>query len=69
MFAREAIAGDINGDTKVDIEDITELISRILNGTGGYVSEGDINSDGMIDINDVTDLIGIVLGLDKVSRL
>lgn len=69
VFAREAIAGDINGDTKVDIEDITELISRILNGTGGYVSEGDINSDGMIDINDVTDLIGIVLGLDKVSRL
>ena len=64
VFAREVALGDINGDSTVDIEDVTELINRILDGSSTYVAEGDIDSDGTIDINDVTGIISIVLRLN-----
>lgn len=65
VFVSEAVPGDMNGDTSVDIEDVTELINRILNGTAGYVTEGDLDKNGTIDITDVTELISIVLGLNN----
>ena len=64
VFAREVALGDINGDSTVDIEDVTELINRILDGSSTYVAEGDIDGDGTIDINDVTGIISIVLRLN-----
>lgn len=51
--------GDTNGDGKVDISDVTNLIDVILN--GGEAPGGDVNGDGKVDISDVTNLIDLIL--------
>ena len=63
VFVREtAPYGDINGDGRVDVGDVTALISIVLNGASGYEGNADLNDDDHIDVGDVTILIGIVLG-------
>ena len=52
--------GDVNGDGQVDIEDVTALISLVLNG-GEYFVNADVNEDSSIDIEDVTALINYIL--------
>ena len=51
--------GDVNGDGLVNITDVTELITAILNET--RVSNGDVNGDGRVNVTDVTALITTVL--------
>lgn len=53
--------GDINGDSLVDVDDVTALISAVLNGTTLSLSVADINNDGRVDVDDVTTLISRVL--------
>ena len=53
------LQGDVNGDGKVDISDVTNLIDVILN--GGESPGGDVNGDGRVDISDVTRLIDVIL--------
>lgn len=53
------LQGDVNGDGKVDISDVTNLIDVILN--GGESPGGDVNGDGRVDISDVTRLIDLIL--------
>ena len=55
--------GDVNGDNEVDINDVTLLISYILNGNSVIINfaNSDLNGDNGIDINDVTALIGLIL--------
>ena len=55
--------GDVNGDTVVDIDDVTALISRVL---GNVVAPFDIEAADMdgndqVDIDDVTMLISLIL--------
>ena len=69
VFAPEVTRGDINGDSHVDVEDVTELITLILNGGNSYTTEGDLDDNGIIDISDVTELIAIVLGINAQSTL
>lgn len=57
------IPGDANGDSQVDINDVTLLISRVL----GYNVEvifdnSDLDGDNELSINDITAVIAIVLG-------
>ncbi len=55
--------GDINKDGKVDVQDITLLISYILNSNTSYsVEDVDIDGNGIVDVSDVINLIRIVLG-------
>ena len=54
------LRGDVNGDGQVDIEDVTALISLVLNG-GEYFVNADVNEDTSIDIEDVTLLINYIL--------
>ena len=54
--------GDVNHDSMVDINDITEMIDRLLNNSANYPDEADVNRDGYFDINDITAAIDIVLG-------
>ena len=51
--------GDVNGDGQVNISDITDLITAVLNDKP--VDGGDVNRDGQINITDITDLIAMVL--------
>lgn len=52
--------GDLNGDGKLSINDVTELIDLLLNGED-LPAYCDVNGDGNITINDITALINMVL--------
>lgn len=53
--------GDVDGDGKVNIEDVTTLISALL--SGGTISDPayDVDGNGKVNIEDVTTLINILL--------
>ncbi len=55
-----AVPGDVNGDTSVDVADVTAVVSMIL-GTASSTDAGDVNADGVIDVSDVTMLVNIIL--------
>ena len=48
-----AIPGDANGDGKVDVNDLTIVLSN-FGDSGMTWSQGDFNGDGKVDINDLT---------------
>lgn len=54
--------GDVDGSGVVDVSDITELISFVLNGGGAGLDVADVDRNGTVDVADVTLLIGYVLG-------
>ena len=56
-----SIPGDLNEDGRVDVADVTKLISVVLNDTPIDKDKADINHDGIIDVGDVTALIAMVL--------
>ena len=61
--APEYETGDVNGDGKVSIKDVTDLINYLLseNEEGIILDNADVNSDGKVSIKDVTDLINLLL--------
>ena len=52
--------GDINGDGIVNISDVTDLISLLLN-DGELPDYCDVDGDGKVNITDVTALIDLLL--------
>ena len=61
----EAVKGDVNGDDKVTIADVTALVNIILgkNQMQPYLNEvADVNGDGKVTIADVTALVNVILG-------
>jgi len=59
----KAVAGDVNGDGRFTIADVTALIDILLGGGGtdGFNMPGDINMDNHLSIADVTTLIDMLL--------
>ena len=55
-----SLHGDINGDGKVSIADVTELIDILMSGEPAP-AWADVNGDGRVNINDVTSLINYLL--------
>lgn len=56
------LQGDVNGDGKVNINDITVLINIILSVDGNDGSLiGDVDGNGVVNIMDLTKLIDIIL--------
>ena len=55
----EIVRGDINGDTTVDITDVTVLIDQLLSDT--TTDAGDVDGDTVVGISDVTMLIEFLL--------
>lgn len=57
--------GDVTGNEAMNVDDVTALISYVLNGKGNLDEFGeaaaDVNQDGNVTIADVTALIGKVL--------
>jgi len=57
--------GDVSGNETLNVDDVTMLISYVLNGSGNLDEFGivaaDVNGDGNVTIADVTMLIGRVL--------
>ena len=57
------LRGDVNGDGKVTIADVTALVNIILGKTTNYnAAVADINGDTKITIADVTALVNLILG-------
>ena len=55
------IRGDVNGDGKVSINDVTALIDLLLGGVTVSNDAADFNEDGNVSISDVTTLIDFLL--------
>lgn len=56
----ELLSGDVDGDGKADINDVTALIDLLLGG-GAIPDNADVDGDGINDINDITALIDLML--------
>ena len=59
LFKEKALKGDVNGDTKVDIADITALVNALQKGE--QPAAGKIDGDDDVDADDVQALINIIL--------
>ena len=57
------IVGDVNGDGKVDVEDVNAAINIILDlkTPDYYIGNADVNGDGKVDVEDVNAIINIIL--------
>ena len=55
------LPGDINGDEKVNVGDVTTIVSMILDPSAA-TDAADINGDGKVNVGDVTSLVSIILG-------
>ena len=62
-FTKKPDRGDVNGDQKVDIEDVTALINYVLSGDASsiIITAAECDQNEGIDIEDVTALISFVL--------
>ncbi len=57
------LQGDVNDDARVSIDDVTDLINALLDGTtSDFDGYGDVNGDGRVSIDDLTEVINILLG-------
>ena len=58
-FTRKALRGDVNGDGKVDVADVTAQVNLMK--SGSYSSAADLDGSGTLTEIDVTELVNIVL--------
>lgn len=59
----EKLPGDVNGDGRVNVSDVSELINMILGTTEMNEIDADLNSDGKVNVSDISALINIILGI------
>ncbi len=57
------LVGDVNGDGKVNVSDVSALINMIMGLTAMDQSAADVNGDGKVNVSDVSALINIILGV------
>ena len=57
-----SLTGDVNGDGKINVTDVTALVNMILGVIPKNLELGDINGDGKLNVTDVTALVNIILG-------
>ena len=55
--------GDVNGDGRVNVSDVTTLINMILGIVPTNQEAADVNGDGRVNVSDVTVIINIILGI------
>ncbi len=57
------LSGDVNGDGKVNVSDVTALINMIMGITTMDATVADVNGDGKVNVSDVSALINIILNI------
>ena len=64
------MVGDVNGDGKVDVDDVNGSINIILGvkKPSYYSGDSDVNGDGITDVEDINAIINTILGLDKAGE-
>lgn len=55
--------GDVNGDGRINVSDVTTLVNMILSVISMDESVADINGDGNVNVSDITTLINIILDI------
>ena len=63
LFDGGTIPGDVNGDGKVNVSDVSALINMIMSITPMNQTLADVNGDGKVNVSDVSALINIILGV------
>ncbi len=61
-FTAKNIRGDVNGDGKVNVSDVTALINMILGHLPMDADIANLNGDDKVNVSDVTHLINMILG-------
>ena len=59
-----SLLGDVNGDGKVNVSDVSALINMILGLSPMDEVRADVNGDTRVNVSDVTALINIILGIN-----
>ena len=57
------LVGDVNGDGKVNVSDVSALINMIMSITPMNQALADVNGDGKVNVSDVSALINIILNI------
>jgi hypothetical protein len=63
VIGSNKLRGDVNGDGKVNVSDVTTLINMILNVIPKDMDRGDINGNSKLNVSDVTALVNIILSI------
>ncbi len=63
LLGGSTIIGDVNGDGRVNVSDVSALINMILGLTTMDNDRADVNGDGRVNVSDVSALINIILGI------
>ena len=58
---QQYVRGDVNGNGRIDISDVTAMINHLLSPNSIYLVECDLNYDSKCTIMDVTELINYLL--------
>ena len=64
-----SLLGDVNGDGKVNVSDVTTLVNMILGVIPKDESRADIKGDGKVNVSDVTALINIILAVSSGGKI
>ncbi|MBQ5466282.1 MAG: dockerin type I repeat-containing protein, partial [Muribaculaceae bacterium] len=59
----DVLKGDVNGDGRVNVSDVSTLINMILGTSAMDQARADVNGDGRVNVSDVSALINIILGI------
>ena len=59
LQCQEFLAGDINGDYIINIQDIVLTVNLVM--SGEYNSNADLNSDGVTNVLDIVQIVNIIL--------
>ena len=61
---KETLKGDANGDGKVNVTDIVEMVNHILGSESDkfLFDAADVNEDGKVNVTDIVMVVNIILG-------
>lgn len=70
VFALSSLAnmiGDVNGDNKMDNEDVIEILNDITGGSSHIKTLVDVNNDGVVDVLDAISLKTIIASIQDTA--
>ncbi len=64
VYKASGIAGDVDGDGRVDLADLNAIVNIILgkNNASDYVGDADTDGNGNVDLSDLNIIINTILG-------